>query len=213
MDNEIYFSLDCETDGPCPGINNMLTLGAAAFTRQGKQVSEFYARIERLPDSRPDPKTLIWWANQSDEACEEAFGNPKESFLRRKPAFDTMIKFAAWIERVDNDNGGINRRIAMGWPAVYDFAYVNYYCHRFLGKNPLGYSALDIRSYVMGVCRQLGYYDLKESEINNLFGEFDKTGLRPHYAIDDAIKQGRLFFHIKQHKMASADLIINYTAE
>ena len=41
--------------------------------------------------------------------------------------------------------------IAVAWPATFDFAFVNYYCHRFSAGNPLGFAALDIRSYANGL--------------------------------------------------------------
>jgi len=33
---EIYVSTDIETNGPCPGLYSMLSLGSAAFDEQGR---------------------------------------------------------------------------------------------------------------------------------------------------------------------------------
>jgi hypothetical protein len=208
--SDLYLSIDIETDGPAPGLNNMLTLGVAAFNIKGECVDQFYERIIQLPDLSPNPQTMIWWREQDPSVYKEAFDDNYRGVITgpasgpRSTAFDAMLRLAAWLNSLIPDE---NRLIAIAWPAAYDFAFVNYYCWRFLGQNPLGYAALDIRSYVMGIVRANGYYSLKEEEIEGLFGRVDKSGLRPHIAIDDAIGQGRLFFHIKNHPLASVEQI------
>lgn len=53
---------------------------------------------------------------------------------------DNVIKeFVAWLDQL-----GAEQLVAVGAPALCDFAFVNYYCHRFAGRNPLGYSCLDL---------------------------------------------------------------------
>jgi hypothetical protein len=199
---EIYLSLDVETDGPCAGINNMLTIGVAAFDIEGRQLDTFYGRILPLPDLKPHPKTMAWWHAQPKYAFDEAFGTGIHSFApgSSRPAYDVMISFGAWLQKL-RSIVSYDRLVPIAWPAAFDFAFINYYSHRFLSDNPLGYACLDIRSHIMGLMRKRGYYDMKESEVNNIFGEIDKAGLRDHIAIDDAIAQGRLFFHIRDHEI------------
>ncbi len=209
---DTYFSIDVETDGPAPGINNMLTIGVAAFSGEdGGHYESFYRRLALLPDLKSDPKTMTWWINQDEKAREEAFGSgpllPRMAGPPyRVPAYDVVLELAAWIDRVAI-SAQSRRRIAMAWPATFDFGFINYYFHRFLGENPLGYAALDLRSYVMGLMRKHGYNEVREEQVNSLFGEVDKSDLTPHIAIDDAIRQGRLFFHIRDHELASSDKI------
>lgn len=50
---------------------------------------------------------------------------------------------------------------AVGAPACHDFTFVNYYCHRFVGRNPLGYACLDLLSLAMGRLSAKGYSDLE----------------------------------------------------
>jgi DNA polymerase III epsilon subunit-like protein len=38
----------------------------------------------------------------------------------------------------------------VGFNAPFDWSFVNYYFHRFAGKNPFGFTALDIKALYMG---------------------------------------------------------------
>lgn len=207
---DIYLVLDIESDGPAPGLNNMLTMGVAAFSPAGENIDKFYERIIPLPDLSPNPETMIWWREQSSKAYYEAFDQDKPGVVAgsaskdRVTAFDAMLNFAAWLNYLEL-NTKSTRFIAVAWPAAFDFPYVNYYCHRFLRRNPLGYDALDIRSYVMGLLRKQGYFDVTEAYINALF-ERSSTKLN-HIAIDDAVAQGELFFYIRNHPLASRDML------
>ena len=57
-DDECYVSIDIEADGPAPGLNSMLSLGAAAFISEGAVMDKFSANL----DAREYPKTTHWWA-------------------------------------------------------------------------------------------------------------------------------------------------------
>lgn len=196
---ELYASLDVESDGQCPGINNMLTMGIAMFNDAAELVDRFYARIIQLPDLRPNPQTLIWWKLQKEEAYDEAFNdinaNGSKILPQRIPAYDAMLEFGTWISRYDR-----YRITSLAWPGAFDHPFIKYYCWRFLNECPLGYDCEDIRSYAHGVTRKRNYRDLKEAELRNLIGPVPGVeGLRDHIAIDDAIGQGRLFLHIRDN--------------
>lgn len=212
---DLWISLDHETDGPCAGLHNMLTFGAAAFNSDGERVGRpFYARIIELPDLRSFPDTMIWWRKQSPVAYKEAFDKDLPGVLAEEPtqprttAYDAMLNLSAWLEEV-KEEAKATRFIPTGWPAAFDYAFTNYYCYRFLNTNPMGFACHDMRSYIMGLMRRRGYYDMREEEVNNLFGKAPKNTLRPHVAVDDAISQGELFFFIRNHPKASIELIKN----
>jgi len=185
---EIYISIDIETDGPAPGVNSMLALGAAAFTADGAEVSDWYSTLHPLEDAVQNEDTMKWWATQPD-AWAEVTANCK------KPA-DAIPDFLWWCDSLELRYEA--KLIAVAWPAAFDFAFVNYYCHRFGGRNPLGFACLDIRSYANGLARHPDYYGLRKAQVRALAGEIDKTGLRPHVAVDDAIEQGRLFVALRK---------------
>lgn len=188
---ELYISLDIETDGPAPGVNSMLALGAVAIKPEEggewSEVGEWYKKFQTIPRSWPHPDTMRWWESQP-EAWKEV--------MKDREAPDVAIAdFIGWLE----GEFGKYKLIAIGWPIAFDFAFVNYYCHAYIGRNPLGFAGLDIRSYINGLMHQVEYYGLDEAALRQVAGDIDREGLRPHVAVDDAIEQGRLFMSVRRY--------------
>lgn len=187
---ELYISIDIETDGPAPGVNNMLSLGAVALAPDGPgwvELDTWYKKFLGMPRAWPNFQTEQWW-REHPEAFEEVMKD-------REQPDEAIAHFIAWLE----DNYGKYKLIAVAWPAAFDFAFVNYYCHAYVGRNPLGFAALDIRSYINGLQRHPAYYGLGKAETAQLIGTVDDTGLRQHVALDDAIRQGRLFMAARRY--------------
>jgi hypothetical protein len=183
---EAYVSLDIEGNGPAPGINSMLAIGAALYTDEQKgEAGTFYSTLYPMVRANENPETMAWWKTQP-EAWDEVNKN-------RQPPYSAIPSFVEWLEKYNRFN-----LIAVGWPIAFDFAYVNYYCHRFAGRNPLGFAGLDIRSFANGILGFPDYYGLPEASIRRLAGPIDTDGLRPHVAVDDAIEQGRLFMALRK---------------
>jgi len=190
---EIFVSIDIESDGPVPGLNSMLALGAAAFLpRSGdgtawEETSTWYSTLWPLPGARQDPDTMAWWAEQGapwDEVTSNRV-NPEAAIER----------FSRWCEQLPG------KPVAVAWPVAFDFAFVNYYCHKYASRNPLGFACADIRSYASGLAGYPSYYGLPEAGVRTLAGPVDTAGLRPHVAVDDAIEQGRLFMALRRHAL------------
>lgn len=176
----MYISIDIETDGPAPGHNSMLSLGAAAITIEDGQVDTWYRKIEPLAGAVRNDDTMKWWG-QFPEAWSEANKDQDSPWL-------AMELFASWCEH----SGQGHKLVAVAWPAAFDFAFVNYYLWRFANRNPLGFACLDMRSYANGMHLVPGYY--KKIPDGDLYRKWDvKTDdLRGHVAVDDAVRQGRL---------------------
>lgn len=58
-----------------------------------------------------------------------------------------MSEFASWAEGLISEG---DRLVFVGLNAPFDWSFVNYYFHRYLGRNPFGFTALDIKAYYMG---------------------------------------------------------------
>jgi len=185
---EIFVSIDIETDGPAPGINSMIGLGAVAFDPAGNELAGWYSSIEPAEGSRPNDATMKWWR---EPAQAEAWNILQEGQV---PAHHATIHFKNWLEH----ELGSHNLIAVGWPIAFDFAFINFYMWRYCGRNPLGFSGLDIRSYANGLVNQPSYNGLPERMIWSLAGPLELSGLRPHYALDDATAQGRLFMGLRR---------------
>lgn len=177
---ELYINIDIETDGPAAGVNSMLSLGAAVFDRAGAQIALWYRTLEPLAGGIRNGDTMAWWGTQP-AAWEEANKDQESPFY-------AIPEFALWCEGISEGH----KLVACAWPAAFDFSFVNYYLWRFAGRNPLGFACLDMRSYANGMYRVPGYYEkIPEGDLYKIF-DIKTDDLRPHVAVDDAIRQGRL---------------------
>ena len=180
---EIYVSTDIETDGPVPGLNSMLSFGSAAFLPDKTLVSTFSANLELLPGALPNPETAQWWQTQplAWEACRK---DPE-------PPEAVMPRYAVWLKGL-----GLSP-VFVGYPAAFDFMFITYYLHRFIGRSPFGFSALDIKSYAMAVMKSSFYGVNKSAMPPTWFDDLPYT----HVALDDAISQGALFCNLLAHHL------------
>ena len=194
---ELYISIDIETDGPCPGQNSMLAIGAAAFKIDlFNPVSKFYRTIKPMDDATQDSDTMLWWATQP-EAWEEVNTDQVEPM-------EAMNQFGEWLIGTGYLHNA--KLVAAAWPAAFDFGFVNWYLHSYYGANPLGFACLDIRSYANGLFNTAGYYErISEGDLYKHYG-IDKTGFRPHVAVDDAIQQGLLLMELIREAANRGDI-------
>lgn len=172
---EIYISTDCETDGPIPGPNSMLSFASAAFTADKQLVGTFSANLELLPGAAGDAKTMEFWRSQPKawEACRTGTRRPE----------DVMPEYVAWLK------GLPGKPVFVGYPVAFDFLFVYWYLIRFAGESPFSHSALDIKTYAMAMLRTEYRAAVKRAMPRHWFDPHRHT----HVALDDAIEQGALF--------------------
>ncbi|KVD89706.1 exonuclease [Burkholderia stagnalis] len=179
---EIFVSTDVETDGPIPGAHSMLSLGSAAFLADGTCIGTFSGNLAPLPEARPDPKTMEWWRSQPDaySACTRDARDPGS----------VMSDYHAWLSNLPG------KPLFVGYPASFDFLFVYWYLIRFCQDSPFGHSAIDIRSYAMGLLRS----DYRSTAKRHLPQSWTTHDEMAHVALDDAIEQGKLFCNMLRHK-------------
>src|SRR5271154_2519478 len=119
---EIYISTDIETDGPIPGDNSMLSIGAAAFQPDGKMIGTFYATLETLPGANGDPDTMKWWS-ENQEAYEATRKNPNSPQR-------VMQEYITWVRDMPG------KPVFVGYPAGFDFLFVYWYIKHFGFDSP-----------------------------------------------------------------------------
>jgi len=180
---EIYFSIDIETDGPIPGQNSMLSLGAAAFLPGNPEpVATFSRNLALLEGATSNPGTMAWWETQPEawKICRE---HPED------PEF-VMKDFRNWVDAVSEEHNA--KPVCVAYPAGFDFMFVYWYLIRFAEKSPFSFSCIDIKTYAMAVLKK-GYRDsTKKGMPKRWIPEAPHT----HKAVDDAIEQGKLFMNI-----------------
>lgn len=172
---EAYISVDIETAGPVPGEYSMLSLGACLVDNPTEQ---FYIELKPINDSFI-PEALKVSGLTFEQLTATGIA----------PA-EAMGSFQNWVQRVADNQ----RAVFVGFNASFDWAFVNWYFHVFLGKNPFGIGALDIKSYYMGLSGCLW----QETASSQLPSSFQPSHHQSHNALDDAIAQAEIFKKLLQ---------------
>ena len=167
---ELYISVDVETAGPIPYEYSMLSIGASVV---GLRNLTFYAELIPINDHFvPDALAI---AKFSLQKLAQTGRDPKE----------VMAELDRWVTEVS-----LNRTpVMIGFNASFDWQFVNWYFHKFLGRNPFGIGAIDIKAYYMGMtgCKWA------QTSSSQLPLEFRPPGKLTHRAVDDAVVQAEIF--------------------
>ena len=176
---ELYFSMDIETDGPYPIDYSMLSLGVVALLPDGTEVSTFEANLEQLSGATEHPRTMAWW-KQFPEAwdyCRKDTENP----------VDAMGRFVAWVEQTC---GNKYKPVAVAMPSAFDYMFVYTYMMKYAGRSPFSFSCVDMKSFAMAQLKKKKFRKSgKQGWPKRWFTDLPHT----HKAIDDAREQGQSF--------------------
>src|SRR5579872_4938595 len=94
--DDLYISVDIETDGPIPFKNSMIDLGASLFDLKRGIIESFSVSIKALPDAYTDPITMgEFWSK-----LPERYKYLTEHGI---PAKQAMESFVEWTERVSGN--------------------------------------------------------------------------------------------------------------
>jgi hypothetical protein len=179
---EVYISIDIEADGPSPGLYSMLSFGAVAFEMRDKQFVElgrFQSNLECLKDAKEHPDTMAFWAR-----FPEMYKKTRENMAH--PAVG-MAMFDKWLELMQS-NGHL---IPVGYPAAYDYKWIDWYLWYFVGKNRMGFACLDMKSFANAQLKHKHFASTSKKNMPKNW--FDKNIPHTHEAIQDAIEQAHLF--------------------
>jgi DNA polymerase III epsilon subunit-like protein len=165
--NEFFISVDIETAGPVPSRYSMLAIGACTVAKPRKT---FY--IELKPVNMQYTPEALKSCNLSMEKLVEDGIEPAEA----------LRQFETWVEQVTPAG---EKPIFVGFNAPFDWMFVNDYFLRFLDKNPFGHSALDIKSYYMGLARSTW----EETSMRHVGKRYLNQQALTHHALQDAIDQ------------------------
>lgn len=168
--SECYISVDVEAAGPVPATYSMLSLGACVVETPERT---FYAEL------RPT-------AHQALPAALQVSGLSLEhlAVTGRDPA-EVMRAFRDWIRQM----AAGRMPVCVGFNASFDWGFINWYFHEYLGENPFGIGALDIKAYYMGLAGSRW----QETTSHRLPAEFQSQHPQTHNALDDALAQGAIF--------------------
>lgn len=168
---EIFVSVDVETAGPVPGEYSLLSIGACDVDNEDRTFS-----CELKPINRNADPAALKVTGMSLDVLERTGLAPKEA----------MERFNGWATGLARDGASL---VFVGFNAPFDWSFVNYYFHRFLGRNPFGFAALDIKAYYMGATG-CDWADTRSSRIAALL---KPRRTSDHKALQDALYQAELF--------------------
>ena len=130
-----YFMVDVEADGPIPGEYSMVSLGVVIVDPQLDRT--FYGQLSPISENW-QPKALSVSGFGRDETL--GFDQPEE----------VMKNLAQWIQ-----SESLGKPIFISDNNGFDWQFINYYFHRFVGANPFGFSSTNLGSLYKGVVRNL----------------------------------------------------------
>lgn len=171
MTDEVLICVDVETAGPVPGQYAMLSIGACLVMNIA---ANFY--IELKPDREDVVPEALAISGLDMDALQKNGEDPVAA----------MKAFASWVYVIAPAPA---RPVFVAFNASFDWMFINDYFHRYLGENPFGHSALDIKSYFMG---QMGvnWADTSMQRISSFFLEERRL---THNALRDAQDQAEIF--------------------
>jgi hypothetical protein len=162
-----FIMVDVESDGPIPGDYSMISFGAIVVEPALERT--FYGRLRPISEQWI-PEALAVSGCSREETL--AFDDPKA----------VMEQFADWVRSASqgqpmfvSDNNG------------FDWQFINWYFHHFLGRNPFGHSSTNLGSLYKGV--------VKDMFVN--FKHLRKTK-HTHNPVDDARGNAEALLQIKE---------------
>lgn len=151
------YSVDVEADGPCPGLYSMVQVGAVKVTPALD--STFFSTLKPITEH---------WIDDALTACKLT----REITLKYDDPQQAMIAFRDYVLA-----SSVGRPVFISDNPGFDWQFVNYYFHYYLGENPFGFSSRRIGDIYSGLTQ-----DWKGGAKFRKFRTFPHT----HNALDDA---------------------------
>jgi hypothetical protein len=131
----MYVMVDVESDGPIPGDFSMVSFGAVLV--DGLLENSFYGKLKPISD------------NFVPEALAVSGYSREETMTFEEPKI-VMENFRNWIKAncdtkpiFISDNNG------------FDWMFICWYFHHFIGENPFGYSSQNLGSLFKGIVKNM----------------------------------------------------------
>jgi DNA polymerase III epsilon subunit-like protein len=165
--NMTYIMVDVETDGPIPADFSMICFGAVIVDDFLDKT--FYGQLCPISEK---------WIPESLKIS----GFTREQTLQFDDPKEVMNKFNNWIKSNSKDN-----LMFISDNNGFDWQFINYYFHHFLGENPFGHSSTNLGSLHKGL--------VKDTFQN--FKHLRKT-THTHNPVDDVIGNAEALLYMKK---------------
>ena len=164
-----YIMVDVESDGPIPGDFSMISFGAVLVDE--KLDKTFYGQLKPISD------------RFVQEALSVSGFSREETLLFDDPKM-VMNKFSDWIKINSKD-----RAVFISDNNGFDWMFICWYFHHFIGSNPFGHSSQNLGSLYKGLVKDM---------FQN-FKHLRKTK-HTHHPVDDAIGNAEALLILKSSK-------------
>jgi hypothetical protein len=159
--------VDIESDGPIPGDYSMICFGAVIVEPSLDRT--FYGRIKPFSDKFiPDALAVSGFSREETTSFDEPV--------------QVMQQFQIWL--TTNCKG---RTLFVSDNNGFDWQFINWYFHHFLGSNPFGFSSTNLGSLYKGL--------QKDTFVN--FKHLRKTK-HTHNPVDDARGNAEALLQMKE---------------
>jgi DNA polymerase III epsilon subunit-like protein len=126
-----WIVVDVEADGQAPGIYSMVCFGAVIV--EDGLTKTFYGKTKPITDKYEEEALAISGFSREEH---EGFDDPKE----------VMEAFEKWV--LENSVG---KPVFISDNNGFDWSFINYYFHRYLERNPFGWSSRRIGDLYCGM--------------------------------------------------------------
>ncbi len=171
---EIYVSVDVETAGPNPSQYSLLSIGACLAADPNRS---FYVELKPVN------------GNYDSQALQISGLSMEELNRTGLAPADAMRQFESWLAALVPQG---SLPVFVGFNAPFDWMFVNDYFHRYLGHNPFGHTALDIKALYMG----MSGVPWTETTMRLVAPSYADHPALSHHALHDAEDQAQLFVKI-----------------
>lgn len=128
-----YIMVDIESDGPIPGDYSMVSFGAVIVDEQLDKT--FYGKLKPISENFIPEALAVSGHSRADVM---GFEEPKR----------VMTDFNEWIEETCK-----SRPIFISDNNGFDWMFICWYFHHFIGKNPFGHSSYNLGSLYKGIVK------------------------------------------------------------
>jgi DNA polymerase III epsilon subunit-like protein len=166
-----YISVDIETAGPNPADYPLLSIGACVVDNPQRT---FYVELQPVSNNALPAALAV---------CKLSL---EELAKRGVPPVKAMTQFEQWVWAETPRN---LKPVFVAFNAVFDWMFVNDYFFRYLGHNPFGHSALDMKAFFMG----MSGVEWAKTGMRHINAHYQNDRVLTHNALQDALDQAELF--------------------
>lgn len=166
-----WFMVDVETDGPIPGDYSMIQIGVVYMDPEGTFDKTFYGELRPISDNYQQSALDVCSLTREDTL---QYNDPKE----------VMQQLKNWIFEHHTGN---RPPLFISDNNGFDFMFVAWYFHHFIGDNPFRHTSQNLNSIYKGMV----------GSVFKNFKHLRKTE-HTHHPVDDVKGNAEALWHMKQ---------------